>query len=171
MLRPDMSPKPVMVEMRRFDEFRKSLPFAKLPPRRTDCVIVVPERTDGWPCGFGAYLLAVQAGFSPVFAGTEHDLPESGMYIVCSAEDVESYTYTAQRRIFATAKAGASKIDYKKAGVNVNEGYKAVDKYKKQSEHARIPGQLTELGAFNGTGCDSGCYEQSFHHGARLSER
>ena len=108
MLRPDMSPKPVMVEMRRFDEFRKSLPFARLPPRRTDCVIVVPERTDGWPCSFGAYLLAVQAGFSPVFAGTEHDLPESGMYIVCSAEDVESYTYTAQRRIFAKAKAGAS---------------------------------------------------------------
>ena len=108
MLRPDLSPKPVMVEMRRFDEFRKSLPFARLPPRRTDCVIVVPERTDGWECGFGAYLLAVQAGFSPVFAGAEHDLPESGMYIVCSAEDVESYTYTAQRRIFAKAKAGAS---------------------------------------------------------------
>ncbi|MBO4404495.1 MAG: phosphoribosylformylglycinamidine cyclo-ligase [Treponema sp.] len=44
----------------------------------------------------------------------------------------------------------AQKIDYKKAGVDVNEGYKAVDKYKKQSERARIPGQLTGLGAFNG---------------------
>lgn len=44
----------------------------------------------------------------------------------------------------------ANTVDYKKAGVNVNEGYKAVDKYKKQSERARIPGQLTELGAFNG---------------------
>ncbi len=44
----------------------------------------------------------------------------------------------------------AEKIDYKKAGVDVNEGYKAVDKYKKQSERAKIPGQLTELGAFNG---------------------
>lgn len=42
------------------------------------------------------------------------------------------------------------KIDYKSSGVNVNEGYKAVDKYKKHSERARIPGQLTELGAFNG---------------------
>ncbi|MBQ3687058.1 MAG: phosphoribosylformylglycinamidine cyclo-ligase [Treponema sp.] len=49
-----------------------------------------------------------------------------------------------------TAKAGASKIDYKKAGVNVNEGYKAVDRYRKQAERARIPGQLTDLGAFNG---------------------
>ncbi len=44
----------------------------------------------------------------------------------------------------------AQTIDYKEAGVDVNEGYKAVDKYKKQSERARIPGQLTELGAFNG---------------------
>ncbi len=44
----------------------------------------------------------------------------------------------------------ANVVDYKKAGVDVNEGYKAVDKYKKQSERAKIPGQLTELGAFNG---------------------
>ncbi len=44
----------------------------------------------------------------------------------------------------------SEKIDYKKAGVDVNEGYKAVDKYKKQSDRAKIPGQLTELGSFNG---------------------
>lgn len=44
----------------------------------------------------------------------------------------------------------AQTINYKEAGVDVNEGYKAVDNYKKQSERARIPGQLTELGAFNG---------------------
>ena len=44
----------------------------------------------------------------------------------------------------------AQTIDYKKAGVDVNEGYKAVDKYRKQAERARIPGQLTDLGAFNG---------------------
>ncbi len=44
----------------------------------------------------------------------------------------------------------AKVVDYKKAGVDVNEGYRAVDKYKVQSARARIPGQLTELGAFNG---------------------
>ena len=32
----------------------------------------------------------------------------------------------------------------------MNEGYKAVDKYKKQAERAKIPGLLTDLGAFNG---------------------
>lgn len=44
----------------------------------------------------------------------------------------------------------ADVVNYRKAGVNVNEGYRAVDKYKKQSARARIPGQLTDLGAFNG---------------------
>ena len=41
-------------------------------------------------------------------------------------------------------------IDYKKAGVDVNEGYKAVDKYKEQAARARIPGLLSDLGSFNG---------------------
>jgi hypothetical protein len=111
MLRNDVTPKPVMKELKSFMDFIKSLPFERLPPRRTDSVIVVPERTDGWVAGFGAYLLARQAGLDPVFAGAEHELPESKLYVVCSAEtdkdDDESYTCTAQRRILAKAKEGA----------------------------------------------------------------
>lgn len=41
-------------------------------------------------------------------------------------------------------------VDYKKAGVDVNEGYRAVDRYKKESSRAKIPGLLTDLGSFNG---------------------
>lgn len=41
-------------------------------------------------------------------------------------------------------------VDYKKAGVDVEEGYKAVDKYKMQAKRTAIPGLLTELGSFNG---------------------
>ena len=112
MMRTDGTPKPIMKEMKAFADFVRSLPFGKLPPRRTDSVIVVPERTDGWVPAFGAYLLARQAGLDPVFAGAEHDWPESKLYIVCSAEtdrdDDESYTYTAQRRAFGKAKEGAT---------------------------------------------------------------
>ncbi len=108
MMRKDLMPKPIMREMKAFEDFRRSLPFKRLTPRMTDCVIVVPERTAGWTAGFGAYLLAVQAGLNPVFAGAEHDLPASKLYIVCSSASVESYSYTAQRRIFEKAKAGAS---------------------------------------------------------------
>ena len=41
-------------------------------------------------------------------------------------------------------------IDYKKAGVDVNEGYRAIDKYKVQAKRTSIPGLLTDLGSFNG---------------------
>lgn len=44
----------------------------------------------------------------------------------------------------------AKTIDYKKAGVDVNEGYKAVDKYKEQVTRTKIPGMLSDLGSFNG---------------------
>ena len=112
MMRIDGTPKPIMKEMKAFRDFVKSLPFDRLPPRRTDSVIVVPERTDGWIPAFGAYLLARQAGLDPVFAGAEHDWPDSKLYIICSAEtdrdDDESYTYTAQRRVFEKAKNGAT---------------------------------------------------------------
>ena len=108
LLRQDYSPKPIMLEMHAFQKFRASLPFRKLPLRRTDAVIVVPERSAGWQPGFGAYLLARQAGFDPRFAGAEHELPESKFYVLCSSDSDMSYSYTAQKRVFAKAKEGAT---------------------------------------------------------------
>ena len=108
MLRQDLSPKPVMLEMKAFQSFRRSLPFAKLPKAKTDAVIVVSEKESGWNAAFGAYLLAKQAGLNPSFAGAEGDLPESGFYIVCSSERDTAYTWPAQKRIYAKAKGGAT---------------------------------------------------------------
>lgn len=42
------------------------------------------------------------------------------------------------------------KIDYKSSGVDVEEGYRAVDGYKSHAKRTAIPGLLTGLGAFNG---------------------
>ena len=108
LLRQDFTPKPVMLEMKAFQDFRASLPFAKLPARRPNAVVVVPEKTDGWIPGFGAYLLCRQAGIDPLFAGAEHELPDSQLYILCSSENDTSFTYSAQRRVYAKAKAGAT---------------------------------------------------------------
>ena len=108
MLRQDLSPKPVMLEMKAFQDFRASLPFRRLPKAKTDAVIVVPEKDPGWIPGFGAYLLAREAGLNPCFAGAEHELPESGLYILCSSARDESYTWPAQKRIWAKARAGAT---------------------------------------------------------------
>ena len=110
MLRQDLSPKPVMLEMHAFQEFRASLPFRKLPKAKTDAVIVVPEKTAGWIPGFGAYMLARQAGFNPSFAGAEHDLPESDFYILCSSETDSSYSWPAQKRLYDKVAAGATAL-------------------------------------------------------------
>lgn len=39
---------------------------------------------------------------------------------------------------------------YKESGVDVEEGYRAVDKYKDHAKRTAIPGLLTSLGSFNG---------------------
>ena len=108
MLRQDLSPKPVMLEMKAFQDFRASLPFRKLPKATTDAVIVVPEKTDGWLAAFGAYMIARQAGLTPRFAGAERDLPPAPLYIVCSAASDRSYSYPAQKRLYAKAASGAT---------------------------------------------------------------
>ena len=41
-------------------------------------------------------------------------------------------------------------INYKDSGVDVEEGYNAVNEYKTHAARTRIPGLLTELGSFNG---------------------
>lgn len=40
--------------------------------------------------------------------------------------------------------------DYKESGVDVEEGYRAVDKYREQTRRTRIPGQLSDIGSFSG---------------------
>ena len=111
LLRQDYSPKPIMQEMKRFQEFRASLPFAKLPARKTNAVIVVPEKSAGWIPGFGAYLLCRQAGIDPVFCGAESGkLPSAPLYVVCSSETDQSYSFPAQRRVFEKAKTDGATV-------------------------------------------------------------
>ena len=110
LLRQDYSPKPIMKEMKAFQDFRASLPFKKLPARRTDAVIVVPEKTAGWIPGFGAYLLCKQAGVDPVFAGAEKELPDAPLYVVCSGDSDTSYSFQAQRRFFEKAKVNGATV-------------------------------------------------------------
>ena len=129
MLRQDLSPKPVMLEMEAFQKFRASLPFAKLPPRRTNAVIVVPEKTDGWQAGFGAYLLCKQAGIEPVFAGAERELPAAPLYIVASGTTDGSYSYPAQKRFWEKAE---------KDGATVLVVYSSLDRFTALRQHTGL---------------------------------
>ena len=109
LLRQDYSPKPVMQEMKKFQDFRATLPFRKLPARTPNCCIVVPEKIAGWEAGFGCYLLAKQAGLDPIYAGAENqELPEAPLYIIASTDRDSGYSYRAQKKWQAKAQAGAT---------------------------------------------------------------
>ena len=111
--------KPVLEEMHAFAAFLDSLPFRRLPPRRIDAVVVVPEREDGWKAAFGNFLLSRQAGFDIRFAGSEGDLPESGFYILASCTGLEAYTQSAWRRLLAKTEAGATLLVAKGAATHL----------------------------------------------------
>ena len=109
LIRNDWTPKPIMLEMKAFQDFCRSLPFKKLPARKTNCCIVVPEKISGWEAGFGAYLLAKEAGLECVYAGAENqELPEAPLYIVVSSDRDSGYSYRAQKRWQAKAREGAT---------------------------------------------------------------
>jgi len=109
LIRKDWTPKPVLLEMKKFEDFRRALPFRKLPARKTNCCIVVPEKIKGWISGFGCYLLARQAGLEPVFAGAEgKELPAAPLYVIASVDQDKGYSYRAQRMWREKARAGAT---------------------------------------------------------------
>ena len=113
--------KPVLEEMRAFASFLGSLPFRRLPPRRIDAVVVVPERDNGWKAAFGNFLLARQAGFDVRFAGAEGDLPESDFYILASGHDGDAYPHSAWKRLVAKAEAGATLLVMKGAATHLTD--------------------------------------------------
>lgn len=111
--------KPVLRELRDFAQFRRSLPFARLPPRKVDAVVVVPERECAWKAAFGSFLLSRQAGFDVSFAGAERELPDSQFYILSSVTKDDSYTHSAWRRLRNRAREGATLLVMKNAAMRL----------------------------------------------------
>ena len=112
MLMPDAerTPRPQAQALKAFKQFKDSLPFKALPPRRIDAVCILSEHEDSWQTSYGAFMLAKQAGFDLVFVGAEttREWPEAKLYILPSGKDWETYTHTTWKRVLAKAEAGAT---------------------------------------------------------------
>ena len=102
------APKPTILEMKAFSDFLKTLPFAKLPPRRIDATVLVSEAEDAWKVSLGAWILSRKAGFDIRYALAESPLPESDFYILPSGSGYETYSGSAWRRVCEKARAGAT---------------------------------------------------------------
>lgn len=101
-------PKPTAGEIKKFSDFVSALPFDRLPPRRTDAVVLVSENENFWIPSQGAWMLARQAGFGIRYAYACEELPESDFYILPSGERLDTYTRSAQLRLHEKVKAGAT---------------------------------------------------------------
>ena len=106
----DGTPKPTARAMKDFASFIKSLPFAALPPRRIDAVVLVSENEDFWKQALGAWLLSRQAGFDICYASAEGDWPESSFYILPSSasNSYTTYSHRAWKRLVGKVQLGAT---------------------------------------------------------------
>ena len=106
----DGTPKPIATGMRDFASFIKSLPFAALPPRRIDAVVLVSEKEDFWKQALGAWLLSRQAGFDICYAPAEGEWPQSSFYILPSSasNSYTTYSHRAWKRLVGKVQLGAT---------------------------------------------------------------
>ncbi len=70
--------------MLKFVKYLDSLPFEKLPPRKTDAVCILTYDQDHWKTALASFFLAKQAGFEIRFASASASLPDSGFYVMPS---------------------------------------------------------------------------------------
>ena len=82
----DKTPKPLVGVYQDFRKFISSLPFEKLPRRKTDAVCIISSGQDQWGVCYATYMLARQAGGELEFFNGEstHALPDSPLYFLPS---------------------------------------------------------------------------------------
>ncbi|MBQ4070787.1 MAG: cellulase family glycosylhydrolase [Clostridia bacterium] len=87
LLRPDRSPKPVMLEIKKFSELIDKLDF-DLPAARTDAVCLLSHGQSQWGIAFMTYVLARQAGLNLRFAYADDGIPDAGVYLLPSVNGI-----------------------------------------------------------------------------------
>ena len=103
------SPKPQALALKAFRDFRDALPFATLPPRRTDAVCLVSEREEFFQQTFGALMLAKAAGIDLDFAAADsRELPDARLYILPSGSGFETWGQKTWETLMEKAHGGAT---------------------------------------------------------------
>ncbi|MBP3495725.1 MAG: cellulase family glycosylhydrolase [Clostridia bacterium] len=87
LLRNDCSPKPTLLEIKRFYEFLSSFNI-KLPRAKDDAVCLLTHDQHHWSIAYMTYVLARKAGLNISFADANEEIPDSPIYIVPSIKGV-----------------------------------------------------------------------------------
>ena len=87
LLRNDHSPKPALLEIKRFYEFLSSFNI-KLPRAKDDAVCLLTHDQHHWSVAYMTYVLARKAGLNISFADANEGIPDSPTYILPSINGV-----------------------------------------------------------------------------------
>jgi hypothetical protein len=82
LFRDDDQPKKAAEEINRFSRFLNDFPHSPLPRLKRHAVCILSQDQDQWGNGFGAFVLAKQAGFDIEFQSTEQPLKETDVYLL-----------------------------------------------------------------------------------------
>jgi len=104
----DRKPKPTAEAMWNFVKYLDSLPFEKLPPRKTDAVCILTCGQDQWKTAFASFLLAKQAGIEIRFAFASASLPDSDFYMMPSVSGFRVMDKHRYDELLEKVKKGAS---------------------------------------------------------------
>ena len=107
LLNPDRSPKPVMLEIKKFSDFLKSADLT-LPKAATDAVCLLSHGQQQWGVSFTSHILARQAGLNLRFAYADDGIPESDTYLLPSIDGIRVMNAARYKELKAKIYDGAS---------------------------------------------------------------
>lgn len=87
LLKPDRTPKPVMLEIKKFSEFLDRTNI-KLPPASTDAVCLLSHGQRQWGVCYTSHVLSRLAGLNFRFAYADDGIPESSAYLLPSVNNI-----------------------------------------------------------------------------------
>lgn len=105
LLRVDGSPKPALIEMKKFAE---TVSKHILPRHKVDATVILTRDTDCWGISYMSFLLAKQAGFDVQNVWCEEKLPESKLYIMPSIKEFSVISKHRYLELLKKVESGAT---------------------------------------------------------------
>jgi len=109
--------KPVISEMGRLKRVIAQLPFAELPPRKTEAVCILNTAQEHWAVAFGSFLLAKQAGFDLDFQYENQPLRDAALYMLPCMTGVNGFPKDRWLALLAKVREGADLY------ISIDDGY------------------------------------------------
>lgn len=107
LLNADRTPKPVVLEIKKFKEFLGSIDFS-LPKATTDAVCILTHGQRQWGVCYTSHILAKQAGINLRFAYANYGIPDAENYLLPSVNNITVMDSGYYKELKEKVKDGAN---------------------------------------------------------------